>query len=47
MHTVIVIASQQNQRRKSIIETKLKLLSDIRKEMAVLENRMRLPVTIP
>ena len=46
MHTVIVIAAQQDHRRKSIIETKLKLHSDIRKEMAALENRMRLSVTI-
>ena len=47
MHTFIVIAVQRDHRRKSRIEIKLKLLSDIRKEMAVLENRMRLPVTIP
>ena len=38
MHTVIVIVAQQDHRRKSRIETKLKLLSDIEKEMAVLES---------
>ena len=34
----IVIAAQQDHRRKSRIETKLKLLSDIKKEMAVQES---------
>ena len=38
MHTVIVIAAQQDHRRKSRIETILKLLNDIKKEMAVLES---------
>ena len=38
MHAVIVIAAQQDHRRKSRIETKLKFLSDIRREMAVLES---------
>ena len=35
MHTVIVIAAQQDHRRKSRIETKLKFLSD---KVAVLES---------
>ena len=38
MHTVTVIAAQQDHRRKSRIETKLKFLSDIRRKMAVLES---------
>ena len=38
MHTVIVIAAQQDHRRKSRIETTLKLLSDIKKEMTILES---------
>ena len=38
MHTGIVIAAQQDHRRKSKIETKQKFLSDIKKEMAVLDS---------
>ena len=38
VHNVIVIAAQQDHRRKSRIEIKLKLLSDIKKEMALLES---------